>query len=352
MKPNEKTRKALTAWQKELEAILAPLIPTEPHPGIVLEPDFRRLVIPSPSPLIVDTAIDAVTDYAIRQELTARARRLEADLTNFDCNKRRFHEECKNMRVAHERQAKGTLSDAPEALKQLRRNLKGDIARLEEIISGTAATKQPPVEAVLVGEQAETLADIGHNAEIAAARTLKEQNAQTGTKQRRERAPGMNDKTVASMFNAKAQPLVRKVIKNNGDEKGEYTAAVKESRDKGEKGGMIDAYGGYCIYEPKRGGDRSGYATYGTLSVAGLRKWLKTYPNALNRNPYCGFHADMLADPAALETCADIWGKHCLEYARRFYEWRKIHRTAPRSQFRFNAIQKTVHGAEKMAATQ
>ena len=98
-------------------------------------------------------------------------------MTNFDCYKRRFHEECKHMRVAHERQAKGTLSDAPEALKQLRRNLKGDIARLEEIISGTAATKQPPVEAVLVGEQAEELADIGHNAEIAAARTMKELNA-------------------------------------------------------------------------------------------------------------------------------------------------------------------------------
>ena len=165
MKPNEKTRKALTAWQKELEAILAPLIPTEPYPGIVLEPDFRRLVIPSPSLSIVDAAIDAVTDYTIRQELTARARRLEADLTNFDCNKRRFHEECKNMRVAHERQANGTLSDAPEALKQLRRNIKGDIARLKEIISGTATTQQSPVEAVLVGVQAEQLAATNENTE-------------------------------------------------------------------------------------------------------------------------------------------------------------------------------------------
>jgi len=183
------------------------------------------------------------------------------------------------------------------------------------------------------------------------AKIAAEQNAQKGTKPRRERAPGMADKTVASMFNNQAQPLVRRVIKNNGDEKCEYSAAVKESRDKGEKGGMIDAYGGYCIYEPKRGGDRSGYATYGNLSVDGFRKWLKTYPNAHNRHPYCGFHAGMLADPAALKTCADIWGKHCIEYARQFYEWRKIHRTAPRSQFRFKVSQ-TVHGAENMAATQ
>lgn len=43
----------------------------------------------------------------------------------------------------------------------------------------TGETKQPPVEAVLVGEQAEELADIGHNAKIAAARTMKELNAKS-----------------------------------------------------------------------------------------------------------------------------------------------------------------------------
>ena len=43
----------------------------------------------------------------------------------------------------------------------------------------TGETKQPPVEAVLVGKQAEKLADIGHNAEIAAARNLKELNAKS-----------------------------------------------------------------------------------------------------------------------------------------------------------------------------
>lgn len=148
MKPNEKTRNTITALLKELETILAPLMPTELRPGIVMEPDFRRLVIPSPSPVLVEAAIDAVTDYTIRQEFAERARRLEADLTNFDCNKRRFFEECDDMEVAEKRQADGTLSDTPEALKQLRRNLKGDIARLKEIIDGTAR-EQTPVPAQL-----------------------------------------------------------------------------------------------------------------------------------------------------------------------------------------------------------
>ena len=221
----------------------------------------------------------------------------------------------------------------------------------DRVYNGIARNHQEFVAACASGdwqsvqESAERLAAYLHNATNAA-----EQNAQTDKKPSRERAPGMDDKTVAGMFNAKAQPLVRRVIKNNGDEKGEYTAAVKESRDKGEKGGMIEAYGGYCIYEPKRGGDRSGYVTYGNLSVAGFRKWLKRHPDQSKRQPDCGFHAGMLADPAALKTCADIWGKHCTEYARQFYEWRQIHRKAPKGQFRFKASQ-TVHGAEKMAAT-
>ena len=138
MEKNEARRNALAAYLKELETIAAPLMPTEPYPGIVMEPDFLRMVIPSPSSAVVEAAIDAVKDNETRRDLTERARRLEADLTNFDCNKRRFHEECDDMRVAKERQANGTLSDAPEALKAVRRNLKGDIDRLKEIIDGTA----------------------------------------------------------------------------------------------------------------------------------------------------------------------------------------------------------------------
>ena len=127
---------ALDAWLKELEAIHALLIPTEPHPSIVLEPDFRKLVIPSPSSLIIDAAIETIADYKIQQELSVRAQRLENDMTVFDCNKRRFREECADMRIAQKRQADGTLSNTPEALKRLRRNLKNDIARLKEIIGG------------------------------------------------------------------------------------------------------------------------------------------------------------------------------------------------------------------------
>ncbi len=170
MEKNEARRNALAAYLKELETIAAPLMPTEPYPGIVMEPDFRGMKIPSPSPSIVEAAIDAVKDYPTRQELTERARRLEADLTNFDCNKRRFYEECADMRVADERRTNGTLSDAPEALKQLRRNLKGDIARLQGLIDGTAEgqSAQPPVRAVLVDEQAEQLANAAHDAGAAA----------------------------------------------------------------------------------------------------------------------------------------------------------------------------------------
>ena len=136
-KQDNETRNALAAWLKELEAILVLLMPEKLSCGF-LEPDFRHMVIPSPSLQVVEAAIDAVSDYALRQELAGRARRLEQDLTNFDCNKRRFHEECDDMSVAEERQANGTLSDTPEALKQVRRNLKGDIARLKEIIDGVA----------------------------------------------------------------------------------------------------------------------------------------------------------------------------------------------------------------------
>lgn len=140
---DEKNR--LLTWLAELERILAPLLPVASPRGCV-DPDFRRMVIPSPSPATVEAAIDAVKDYAIRLELTERARRLERDSTDFDCNKRRFHEECRDMGTARERQASGKLSDAPEALRQLRRNLKGDIARLKELIDvaekGQAGARQ------------------------------------------------------------------------------------------------------------------------------------------------------------------------------------------------------------------
>lgn len=167
---NETRNKALDAWLKELEAILAPLIPTEPHPGIVLEPDFRKLVIPSPSSLTVEAAIDSISDYAINQELSERVRRLENDMTDFDCNKRRFREECADMRIAQKRQADGTLSNTPEALKRLRRNLKNDIARLKEIIGGAngntvSQTPSAPVEVKLVPEQAALLKQAADNSQ-------------------------------------------------------------------------------------------------------------------------------------------------------------------------------------------
>ena len=151
---DEKNR--LSAWLAELERILAPLLPVASPRGCV-DPDFRRMVIPSPSPATVEAAIDAVKDYAIRLELTERARRLERDLTDFDCNKRRFHEECRDMGTARERQASGKLSDAPEALRQLRRNLKGDIARLKELID---VAEKGQADARQSGGQGGTLACI------------------------------------------------------------------------------------------------------------------------------------------------------------------------------------------------
>jgi uncharacterized protein (DUF1778 family) len=167
---NETGNAALAAWLKELEAIHALLIPTEPHPGIVLEPDFRKLVIPSPSSLIIDAAIETIADYKINQELSERARRLENDMTDFDCNKRRFREECADMRIAQKRQADGTLSNTPEALKRLRRNLKNDIARLKEIIGGAngntvSQTSSAPVEVKLVPEQAALLKQAADNSQ-------------------------------------------------------------------------------------------------------------------------------------------------------------------------------------------
>jgi uncharacterized protein (DUF1778 family) len=167
---NETGNAALAAWLEELEAIHALLIPTEPHPGIVLEPDFRKLVIPSPSSLIIDAAIETIADYKINQELSERARRLEKDMTDFDCNKRRFRKECADMRIAQKRQADGTLSNTPEALKRLRRNLKNDIARLKEIIGGAngntvSQTSSAPVEVKLVPEQAALLKQAADNSQ-------------------------------------------------------------------------------------------------------------------------------------------------------------------------------------------
>ena len=130
--------------------MLAPLMPqATPYPDKILEPDFRRMVISSPASDKLEAALSAIGDYSTRQEMTNQARWLERDLTNFDIQRREFAKECADMKLANERRLAGTLSDAPEALKLLRRNLQGDLDRWRAILDGDKvqgqAIQQPPI---------------------------------------------------------------------------------------------------------------------------------------------------------------------------------------------------------------
>lgn len=186
MKQKNEAQNALAEWLRELEAIFAKVKPTEtPFPDLTVEPDFRDLKIPSPNPQKVEAAIDAVDDYGIKGELTERAQRLEDNLEAFYAQRRAFVKECQDMKLAEERQSRGKLSNAPEALKAFRRMLKGDIDRLRELVAlaerGPLCEAAKPTPVVLVGRQAEMLSAADANsakaaayAETTAARRLKD----------------------------------------------------------------------------------------------------------------------------------------------------------------------------------
>ena len=194
---NDKSRAAVSAWLAELEAMLTPLMPqATPYPDIVLEPDFRRMAIPSPASCKLDVALSAIGDYSTRQEMTERAKRLERDLTNLDIQRREFAKECADMKLANERRLAGTLSDAPEALKLLRRNLQGDIDRWRKILDGDEVQGL----AGFTERDREALKAAAANSEIAAARKRSEWEAKSkggkkGAKLAKATGGGDEDKT-------------------------------------------------------------------------------------------------------------------------------------------------------------
>ena len=177
--------------------MLAPLMPqATPYPDIVLEPDFRRMAIPSPASCKLDAALSAIGDYSTRQEMTKQARRLERDLMNLDIQRREFAKECADMKLANERRLAGTLSDAPEALKLLRRNLQGDIDRWRKILDGDEVQGL----AGFTERDREALIATAANSEIAAARKLSEWEAKSkggkkGAKLAKAAGGGDEDKT-------------------------------------------------------------------------------------------------------------------------------------------------------------
>lgn len=140
---NHSGQGALTMLAEALQAIVKQI---EPIPNPYLEDgmpvDFRRLSLTLPSRKTVDAALSCIkrgTDY---EELGRRARRWENDYTQFKIQQKYFHEECRDMDKAEKRRSLGTLSDAPQALEQFRRNLAGDIEWLNGIISGSETAKK------------------------------------------------------------------------------------------------------------------------------------------------------------------------------------------------------------------
>ena len=175
-------------------------------------------------------------------------------------------------------------------------------------------------------------------------------NTPTG-KPRRERAKGMSNKSIAAEFNRYAAPLIRKVIRNNGDNADEISAIAAEAKRKGIKFAMLQEYGGLCFYEPKRGGDHSGIKTVGNCTEDTIESWIKKYPDESKPEPKSGFHAGMLTDKAAIEKAAKRRGEYYREYAIAFFHWRELHPHTPFSHFRYTPTQ-TQHGGEKRATTQ
>ena len=176
----------------------------------------------------------------------------------------------------------------------------------------------------------------------------KTQTAQSkGKSERRERAQGATDKWIAQQFNNYALPLIAKCypINKEGDEERIRRDIIPTLQKQRRKFAMNKEYGGLCVYEPKRGGNKSGYATVGSITERQIKRWINTYTDNSNPEPKSGFHAGMLKDKASIEKAAKKWGDYTRGYVLAFLEWRKTHTGTPRNQFRYNPPP-VIHGAE------
>ena len=177
------------------------------------------------------------------------------------------------------------------------------------------------------------------------------QTAQSnGKRHRRERAPGVMDKWIAQQFNNYALPLIAKCYPINKGEDYIRRNIIPTLTKQGRNFAMNNKYGGLCVYEPMRGGNKSGYATVGTITERQIKTWITKYPDKSNPEPKSGFHAGMLKDKASIEEAAKKWGDYWRRYALAFFEWRKTHTGTPRKQFRYSPSP-VIHGAEHTAAS-
>ena len=168
-----------------------------------------------------------------------------------------------------------------------------------------------------------------------------------GKSGRHERAPGVTDKWIAQQFNKYALPLIAKCYPINKEEDEEYIQRdiIPALKMQERKFAMNKEYGGLCVYEKMRGGNKSGYATVGSITERQIKRWINTYTDNSNPEPKSGFHAGMLKDKASIEKAAKKWGDYTRGYVLAFLEWRKTHTGTPRNQFRYNPPP-VIHGAE------
>ena len=166
---------------------------------------------------------------------------------------------------------------------------------------------------------------------------------------RHERAKGVTDKWIAQQFSQYAQPLICRCYRNDkeGDEE-RIREIIPELKKEGKRYFQSKEYGGLCVYEPMRGGDRLGYATVGKITPDGIKKWIGKHRDESNPEPRSGFHAGMLKNKTSIEEAAKQWGNYCHGYALAFFNWRKTHTGTPRNQFRYSPPP-VIHGAEYKA---
>ena len=173
-----------------------------------------------------------------------------------------------------------------------------------------------------------------------------------GKGDRHERGKGVTDKWIAQQFNNYALPLIAKCypINKEGDEERIRRDIIPTLQKQRRKFAMNIEYGGLCVYEKMRGGNKSGYATVGSITERQIKRWINAYTDKSNPEPKSGFHAGMLKDKASIEKAAKKWGDYTRRYVLAFLKWRKTHTGTPRNQFRY-IPSPVIHGAEHTATS-
>ena len=135
-------------------------------------------------------------------------------------------------------------------------------------------------------------------------------NTEKTKRKNRERAKGVTNKWIASVFDEYKLPLVRGRKKD-----------------------------GKLVYEKNQNGT---IYYVGRCSTRTVEQWLIDHPNEGDRHPISGFHAGMLKNQNAIKKSAENWGNYYNDYVQDFFEWRKTNQNARREDFRYKP-HKTEH---------